>query len=62
VIRSLRNMFRYFDGSTVPRFSLCASWLSPLFVAYQVSELSRSSNLISRVSRMKSRASIAAAP
>jgi hypothetical protein len=34
----------------------------PVFVAYQVSEVSRSSNLISRVSRMKSRASIAAAP
>jgi hypothetical protein len=34
----------------------------PVFVAYQVSELSRSSNLISRVSRMKSSASIAAAP
>ena len=34
----------------------------PMFVAHQVSEVSRSSNLISRVSRMKSRASIAAAP
>jgi hypothetical protein len=34
----------------------------PVFVAYQVSEVSRSSNLISRVSRIKSRASIAAAP
>lgn len=63
--RSLEDKLVVIGGSTVRKLGLRRPQLYllvPVFVAYQVSEVSRSSSLTSRVSRMKTRASIAAAP